>query len=105
MGLLTKLPLHIWCIGHSGLRFLKPQIKIPNLNLWILKTRVLPFEVGKVWIDSADYWDGKMVEPGAKSPFPESAHHAINLKLLQIRNGCDLFNLIEVLCRGFDKCK
>ncbi len=51
------------------------------------------------------YWDGKMVEPGAKSPFPQSAHHAklINLGLLQIRDSPYLFDLIEHLGRGFDK--
>ena len=50
-----------------------------------------------------DYWDGKMVEPGAKSPFPESAHHAINLRLLQIQDSSYLFDLIELFRRGFDK--
>ena len=43
------------------------------------------------------------MEPGAKSPFPENAHHAINSRLLQIRDSSYLFDLIEFLRRGFDK--
>ena len=50
-----------------------------------------------------DYEDGNYVEPGAKSPFPENAHHAINSRLLQIRDSSYLFDSIEFLRRGFDK--
>ena len=41
-----------------------------------------------------------MVEPEAKSTLPENAHHAINLRLLQIRGSSYLFDLIELLRRG-----
>ena len=76
-------------------------------TVWSLRS--LPSQLKSFGLTPLDYEDGKMVAMGlgAESPFPESAQHAINLRLLQIRDSPYLFDfielLIELLRRGFDK--
>ena len=68
-----------------------------------LAAQLVVLQLKSFGLTPLDYWDGKTVEPGGKRPFPESAQHAINLGLLQIRDSSYLFDLIELLRRGLDK--